>query len=104
MAAALSFFGNEHIDMGVVNQTGGLQGRVHPGMDARGFSDEIDRLTGIHPPRVVLRIRQARQGMLEAMAARPAGMLMLAGAFCGLLCLNIVWILNTQLRGTTRYD
>jgi len=51
-AAALSFFGNEQIDMGVVNQAGGLQGRVHPGMDAHGFADEIDRLTNLYDPAI----------------------------------------------------
>ncbi|MFZ5909995.1 MAG: glycoside hydrolase family 13 protein [Chloroflexota bacterium] len=43
-AAALSFFGGPRLDMATVNQSGGLQGRVHPGMDANGFANEIDRI------------------------------------------------------------
>jgi len=43
-AAALSFFGGPRLDMTTVNQSGGLQGRVHPSMDAGGFANEIDRI------------------------------------------------------------
>ncbi len=51
-AAALSFFGGPRLDMAVVNQSGGLQGRVHPGMDANGFANEIDRLFHLYPREV----------------------------------------------------
>lgn len=43
-AASLSFFGGSHLDIGMVNQSGGLRGRVHPSMDANGFANEIDRI------------------------------------------------------------
>ena len=42
-AAALSYFGSDHLDMDVINQSGGLQNRVHP-MDGMAFGGEIDRL------------------------------------------------------------
>lgn len=48
-AAMLSFFGGPRLDMVVVNQSGGLQGRVHSGMDANGFANEIDRLFHLYP-------------------------------------------------------
>jgi cyclomaltodextrinase len=47
-AAAISFFGNAHVDMNLVNQAGGLAGRVHPDRDARWFADEVDRLTNLY--------------------------------------------------------
>jgi len=47
-AAALSFCGGAHLDMNVVNQAGGLQGRVHP-MNAKEFGDEIDRVHDLYP-------------------------------------------------------
>jgi neopullulanase len=48
--AVLSFFGNDRLDMAVVNQAGGLNGRVHPEMDAGWFGSEIDRLTNLYSP------------------------------------------------------
>ncbi len=48
-AAALSFFGGPRLDMDTVNQSGGLQGRVHPTMDANGFANEIDRIFYLYP-------------------------------------------------------
>jgi len=51
-AATLSFFGNGHLDMNIVNQAGGLQGRVHPNMDANWFGNEIDRLTHLYQPEI----------------------------------------------------
>ena len=49
-AAVLSYFGDGRLDMTIVNQAGGLNGRVHPHMDATGFADEIDRLTNLYSP------------------------------------------------------
>jgi neopullulanase len=48
-AAALSFFGGPHLDMGVVNHAGGLQGRVYP-MDAYTFANEVDRVFHLYQP------------------------------------------------------
>lgn len=49
-AAALSFFGDGRLDMTIVNQAGGLNGRVHPEGDATWFANEIDRLTQMYSP------------------------------------------------------
>ncbi len=49
-AALLSFFGGPHLNIATVNQSGGLQGRVHPSMGAEGFANEIDRLFHLYPP------------------------------------------------------
>ena len=51
-AATLSFFGDGLLDMTVVNQAGGLNGRVHPEMDANWFGNEIDRLTNLYNPEI----------------------------------------------------
>ncbi len=51
-AAVMSFCGSAHIDMNIVNQAGGLQGRVHPNMDAVRFANEIDRLTNLYSPEI----------------------------------------------------
>jgi cyclomaltodextrinase len=51
-AAVMSFFGGEHLDMTIVNQAGGLNGRVHPQMDAHWFANEIDRLTNLYSPEI----------------------------------------------------
>jgi len=51
-AAVMSFFGGEHLDMTIVNQAGGLNGRVHPQMDATWFANEIDRLTDLYSPEI----------------------------------------------------
>jgi len=51
-AAAMSFFGGSRINMEVVNQAGGLQGRVHPEMDTAWFATEIDRLTNMYKPEI----------------------------------------------------
>ena len=48
-AAALSFFGGPHLDMGVVNHAGGLQGRIYP-MDAYTFANEVDRVFHLYRP------------------------------------------------------
>jgi len=52
-AAVMSFFGNSHINMEVVNQAGGLRGRIHPDMDIAWFATEIDRLTNMYKPEIV---------------------------------------------------
>ncbi len=52
-AAALSFFGDKRLDMGVVNQAGGLQNRVHPTMHANSFANELDRLFNLYKPDIV---------------------------------------------------
>ena len=51
-AAVLSFCGGAHVDMDMVNQAGGLKGRVHPEMDANWFGNEIDRLTNLYSPEI----------------------------------------------------
>ncbi len=38
-------------------------------------------------------------GMSAAMADLPSAIHLVTGAFCGLLCLNLVWLLNLRLRG-----
>ncbi len=48
-AAALSYFGGRRLDMGLVNQCGGLQHRVHP-MDGTTFANEIDRVFHLYRP------------------------------------------------------
>lgn len=47
-AAAIGFFGGQRVNMDVVNQCGGLQHRVHPGMNAYGFANELDRLFNLY--------------------------------------------------------
>ncbi len=51
-AAALSFCGGPRVDMRVVDQAGGLQGRVQPHMDAHAFANEIDRILSLYRPEV----------------------------------------------------
>lgn len=51
-AAALSFCAGARLDMNVVNRVGGLQGRVHPHMDAHGFANEIDRILHLYPSEI----------------------------------------------------
>jgi len=51
-AAMISFFGGQRLNMGTVNQSGGLQGRVHPGMDAFTFANEIDRIFYLYPQEI----------------------------------------------------
>ncbi len=50
-AAALSFCGGDRLDMNMVNQAGGLRGRVHP-MNAQEFADELDRINQLYPRQV----------------------------------------------------
>jgi len=52
-AAVMSFFGGSHVNMDVVNQAGGLRGRVHPHMDIAGFAAEIERLTNMYKPEII---------------------------------------------------
>jgi neopullulanase len=51
-AAALPFFAGKHLDMRVVNQAGGYQGRVRPEISANDFADEIDRLLHLYKPEI----------------------------------------------------
>jgi len=51
-AAAMSFFGGKRLDMGVVNQAGGLHNHVHPSMQARDFAHEIDHLLFLYSPEI----------------------------------------------------
>jgi len=51
-AAALSFCAGPRVDMNVINQSGGLQGRVHPQMDANGFANEADRILQLYAPEI----------------------------------------------------
>lgn len=51
-AVVMSFCGNSHLDMSLINQVGGLQGRIHPGMDAPWFASEIERLTNLYSPEI----------------------------------------------------
>jgi cyclomaltodextrinase len=48
-AAAMGFFGGAHLNMGVVNQAGGLQGRIRE-TNAYNFANEIDRLFHLYSP------------------------------------------------------
>jgi cyclomaltodextrinase len=47
-AAALSFCGGPHLDMPVVDQAGGLHGRVRP-MNAPDFAVELERIMTLYP-------------------------------------------------------
>ena len=47
-AAAIPFFAGKHLDMRVVHQAGGYQGRVHPEISAHDFANEIDRLLHLY--------------------------------------------------------
>ncbi|MEK6751973.1 MAG: glycoside hydrolase family 13 protein [Chloroflexota bacterium] len=51
-AAAIGFFGGQRVNMDVVNQCGGLQGRVHPGINAHDFANEMDRLLHLYNPEI----------------------------------------------------
>ena len=51
-AAALPFFSGKHLDMRIVNQAGGYQGRVRSEMSANDFADEIDRLLHLYKPEI----------------------------------------------------
>ena len=51
-AAAIGFFGGNGVNMDVVNKCGGLQGRVHPNMQARDFANEMDRLLNMYKPEI----------------------------------------------------
>ena len=42
-------------------------------------------------------------GMWAAMHPLEGGSALLAGACCGLICLSLIWILNTRLRGVRSY-
>ena len=50
-AAALPFFAGKRLDLRVVNQAGGYQGRVRSEISANEFADEIDRLLHLYNPR-----------------------------------------------------
>ena len=49
-AAARPFFSGKHIDMRVVNQAGGYNGRVPAEISAHDFANEIDRLLHLYQP------------------------------------------------------
>jgi neopullulanase len=49
-AAALSFCAGPHLNINVVEQVGGLRGRVHRYMDAAGFANEVDRILNLYRP------------------------------------------------------
>ena len=51
-AAAIGFFGGYRVNLDVVNQCGGLQHRVHPGIRAYDFANEIDRLLNMYSPEI----------------------------------------------------
>ena len=51
-AASLSFCAGARLDMNVANQAGGLQGRIHPEMDAQAFANEIDRILNLYSPEI----------------------------------------------------
>ena len=42
-------------------------------------------------------------GMWAAMHPLDSGAALLAGACCGLVCLSLIWLLNTRLRGVRSY-
>ncbi len=51
-AAALPFFAGPRLKMNIVNQAGGIQGRVRSELSANDFADEIDRLLGLYQPEI----------------------------------------------------
>ena len=51
-AAALPFFAGKRLDLRVVNQAGGYQGRVRSEISANEFADEIDRLLHLYKPEI----------------------------------------------------
>lgn len=51
-AAALGFFGGPRLDMQVVNQAGGLRGRIYKDLNAHDFADEVDRLLHLYKPEI----------------------------------------------------
>ncbi len=51
-ASALSFCAGPHLNIDVVEQAGGLKGRVHRYMDALGFADEVDRMMNLYKPEI----------------------------------------------------
>lgn len=51
-SASIGFFGGHNVNMDVVNQCGGLHHRVHPGMNAFAFANEIDRLFNLYKPEI----------------------------------------------------
>jgi len=51
-AAALPFFAGKRLDLRVVNQAGGYQGRVRSEISANEFADEIDRLLHLYQPEI----------------------------------------------------
>ncbi len=51
-AAAIGFFGGQRVNMDEVNKCGGLQNRVHPGMKAYDFANELDRLFNLYSPEI----------------------------------------------------
>ncbi len=51
-AAAIGFFGGQRVNMDVVNQCGGLQNRVQPGINAYDFANELDRLFNLYSPEI----------------------------------------------------
>ena len=50
-AAAMGFFGGPHLNMGVLNQAGGLQNRIRE-TKAENFANEIDRLFNLYRPEI----------------------------------------------------
>jgi cyclomaltodextrinase / maltogenic alpha-amylase / neopullulanase len=51
-AASIPFFSGKHLNMQVVNQAGGYQGRVRPEISANDFANEIDRLLHLYQPEI----------------------------------------------------
>ena len=49
-AAVISFTAGERLNMEVVKQAGGLNGRINPHIGAIGFANEIDRLLSLYKP------------------------------------------------------
>ncbi|HAV76929.1 MAG TPA: alpha-amylase [Anaerolineae bacterium] len=49
-AAVISFTAGERLNLEVVKQAGGLNGRVNPHIGAIGFANEIDRLLSLYKP------------------------------------------------------
>jgi len=51
-AATMGFFAGPRLNMEVVNQAGGLRGRIYKDLKADDFADEVDRLLHLYKPEI----------------------------------------------------
>jgi neopullulanase len=50
-ASSLNFFAGSHLNMGVINQAGGLKDRIHP-MNAPAFANDVERVLNLYPQEI----------------------------------------------------